>query len=78
MDFWKNTPTEDKGILEVFYNGEWGVICAKKFFEADMRVACRSLGFERCVLVYLDMSNCYNKYRDSKFFSFEIQRFKVF
>ena len=33
------------GLLELFFEGSWGQVCASSFGAADANVACRSMGF---------------------------------
>ena len=35
-----------EGLLEIFYNGEWGTICDDYWTDDEAEVACRQLGFE--------------------------------
>lgn len=35
----------DRGIIEVLYNGRWGIICDDWFNKIDGDVICRMLGF---------------------------------
>lgn len=37
--------TPSMGVLEVFYNNEWGAICFDRFYAAEGHVACRDLGY---------------------------------
>jgi len=55
------------GRLEMYWQGEWGTVCAKKFGMAEAHVACRQLGFgyassysfnQRCFYV---QSDCYTR-----------------
>ena len=34
-----------KGLLEVYYEGQWHSVCADGFTPADSSAACRQLGF---------------------------------
>ena len=33
------------GIVEVLFNGRWGVVCDRQFFTSEAEVMCRHLGF---------------------------------
>ena len=35
----------DKGRLDIFHNGEWGMICDDGFTSREAEVACRQMGF---------------------------------
>ena len=35
-----------EGILEVFYQGEWGTVCDDEFNQQSAKTACNQMGFE--------------------------------
>ena len=37
---------EQKGRLEIYFSGEWGVICDNGFEDVDATVACKQLGYD--------------------------------
>lgn len=41
--------TEGNGRLEILYNGTWNTVCNNGFHNKEAQVACRMLGFSRCV-----------------------------
>lgn len=34
-----------QGIMEVFCNSEWGLVCNKQFYFSHATVACKQLGY---------------------------------
>lgn len=38
------------GRLEILYNGTWNLVCDEGFGLQEAEVACRMLGFDRCVI----------------------------
>ncbi|XP_022100823.1 uncharacterized protein LOC110984704 isoform X3 [Acanthaster planci] len=40
-----NGTSPDEGVLEVYYNNEWGTVCNKGWDVKDAEVACRQLGY---------------------------------
>lgn len=34
-----------KGKFDLFYNGHWGAVCARRWGRREATVACRMLGF---------------------------------
>ncbi|XP_065188628.1 scavenger receptor cysteine-rich type 1 protein M160-like [Sycon ciliatum] len=42
-----STATRLKGLIEVYYQGQWGPICRARFGTLDANVVCRSLGLGR-------------------------------
>lgn len=41
----------EAGSLEIFYNGKWNTVCDDEFGREEAQVACRMLGFNRCVIL---------------------------
>ncbi len=33
------------GLVEIFYNGQWGTICSNGFDEIDAQAVCNTIGF---------------------------------
>ncbi|XP_066266533.1 scavenger receptor cysteine-rich type 1 protein M130-like [Branchiostoma lanceolatum] len=44
----------NSGLVEIFYNGQWGSICDDGFDKADADVICRHLGFSEAETFYGD------------------------
>lgn len=38
------------GRLEVLYSGHWGTVCSEGFTDTSRQVACKQLGYMRCVV----------------------------
>ena len=38
--------TDGNGVLEIYHNNEWGIICDDFFDQPDAEVACRQLGYD--------------------------------
>lgn len=36
-----------EGIVEIAYDGRWGMVCDEGFWRSDARAVCESLGYER-------------------------------
>lgn len=41
--------TSQAGRLEIFFIGEWSTVCDNQFGQEEAEVACKMLGFQRCV-----------------------------
>ncbi len=33
------------GLVEIFYNGQWGTICSNGFDQIDAQAVCNTIGF---------------------------------
>ena len=47
-----NTISENKGTVEIFYNGTWGTVCHDYWGFTEAEVACHMLGFGGAVRAY--------------------------
>ena len=47
-----NGPTKYEGIVEVYYNGEWGTVCDYGWDLNDANVVCTELGFGPMITWY--------------------------
>lgn len=37
--------SDSDGMLQIYYNGEWGNLCGDQFNKTEGEIACRQLGF---------------------------------
>ena len=44
--------SENKGTVEIFYNGMWGTVCDDNWGFTDAEVACHMLGFAGALRAY--------------------------
>lgn len=44
-----------EGCVEVFYNGEWGIVCDDDFDKLEVDVICRMMGFFGVVFVEVEV-----------------------
>ena len=44
--------SENKGTVEIFYNGTWGTVCGDNWGFSEAEVACHMLGFAGAVRAY--------------------------
>ena len=47
-----NIISENKGTVEIFYNGTWGTVCDDNWGFTEAEVACHMLGFGGAVRAY--------------------------
>ncbi|KXJ07932.1 Scavenger receptor cysteine-rich type 1 protein M130 [Exaiptasia diaphana] len=63
-----STPSSVQGILQIFYNGQWGTICDDYWDMTDTNIACKQLGYKSSVSykylgrgsgpIWLDLVKC--------------------
>ena len=52
-----------EGIVEIAYNGRWGMLCDNEFTDTDVQSVCQGLGFSRDDAVMMSSSSlryCYH------------------
>ena len=47
-----NIISENKGTVEIFYNGMWGTVCGDYWSFTEAEVACHMLGFAGALRAY--------------------------
>ena len=47
-----NIISENKGTVEIFYNGMWGTVCDYNWGFTEVEVACHMLGFAGALRAY--------------------------
>ena len=47
-----NIISENKGTVEIFYNGTWGTVCDDNWGFTEAEVACHMLGFGGALRAY--------------------------
>ena len=50
-----NTISENKGTVEIFYNGTWGTVCDDHWGFTEAEVACHMLGFAGALRAYSEL-----------------------
>ncbi|XP_028518377.1 deleted in malignant brain tumors 1 protein isoform X2 [Exaiptasia diaphana] len=64
-----SSPSLVQGILQIYYNGQWGTICSNSWYWAETNVACKQLGYDGAITythlgqgpdpIWLDSVNCH-------------------
>lgn len=64
--------TSEAGRLEIFYNGKWATVCGWGFVKNEAQVACKMLGYNRCVFIFLFDNKVFET---TRYYEFNISQF---